>query len=555
MKAATRMDVGRHAGETARTYMPLLFSRGLIVVLAWAILLLPCPAWAAMRVIGEAGTNPQHQAMVQKTVDLFNGILQHDMGVTLEQDVRIFLCPTRDSYRQVLQRELGQNTEQAARNAPITAGFSSYATRAIALKMDVAASSSGMRAYKTTAHELFHQLQNQLAGMNKKRGYYWLSEGTADLIGSTVAERVGYQSLDKWSLDQLNTLRNSPTHVSPQAILNITLDQWTTFLEAKQRPYEVADLMVLYLLRQTGPGGYRAIADYYRFLGLGLNNEQAFFQAFGINPAQLIAGFQVWYDRQAASPATVEMLSFGTVPLGLAQDGELAVALTRRFLQEHWRQDLISSLRLIFTADKPGYAAAMVREFGVTPAEAEQNAKSTVWRYSGGTMLFDMGSLPTKADRLYAVSNAVLKKYFGDRIPATTGTPERLPWMKRGLADATAVMIVAQSGARTADSYRSVWLNTLSRVGAYPSLAELRDAADWDRAPQRYGVVARDRVAGLAGLYLTEKYGVDAINQWCEAARAIGPDAAFSQVFRTSLQEFEDEFSRYLVQYAKKNAG
>ncbi|HWR38514.1 MAG TPA: hypothetical protein VN611_03370 [Patescibacteria group bacterium] len=518
------------------------------------VLLLPAQAWAALIVVAEPGTNPVHQAMVQKTVNHFNSILGQDMGVTLEKDVRIFLCPTQDSYRQTLQKELGQNPEAAARNAKVTGGFSSARSQAVVLNLDGIGSGAGLRTYKTAAHELFHQLQNQLAGADKSRGYYWLSEGSADLIGAVVAERVGYQSLEKWSLDQVNTLRKSPAYASPREMMNISLEQWTTLLEGQKHPYEVADLMVLYLLKQTGPSGYRSIGEYYRRLGQGMDNEQAFFQSFGLSSVQMVNGFQVWLKNLSALPASVSMVEFGPVSREQVEDGKLAVALTRQFLQEQWGHDLISSLRLIFTADKKSYAAAMVREFGVSPNDAAVNAQGSVWRYSGGSMIYDLGSLPTRAERVFSVADALLKKYFGDRVPTASGALERLPWLKRGLADATAVQVVQRSGARTAVSYQSAWLATLSRQAAYPALEQLQDGAAWEQAQRQYGTVAVNRVAGLAGLYLMEKYGLAAVNQWCDWAAKIGPEAAFQQVFRLSLAEFEAEFSHYLSTYAKKSA-
>ena len=402
----------------------------LLLLLVFTVLLLPKTAGASLRVIPEAGTDAVHSAMVQKTVDWFNDILRQDMGVTLERDIRIFLCPTQDNYRQVLQRELGQSPELAARNAKVSGGFSSAKASAIALNLDLSAGgSAGSRAYKTTAHELFHQLQNQLAGANKNRAYYWMNEGTADLIGATVAEKMGYQSLDKWRMDQVNTLRKADHHAAPRALLDINLDQWTTLLETKQHPYEVADLMVLYLLQQAGPRGYRDIGDYYHRLGQGSSNEEAFRRAFGVEPVKLISGFQVWFRDLAASPATVDIIEYGSVPREWAQDVQTAVDGSRHLLQKIWGRDMISSLRLVLTADKNSYATAMVKEFGVSAEEAARYAKSTVWRYSGSTIIYDLGSLSVKSDRVYSVANAVLKKYINDRIP--TAQPEQLLWLKK----------------------------------------------------------------------------------------------------------------------------
>ncbi|HWQ62195.1 MAG TPA: hypothetical protein VN521_07780, partial [Negativicutes bacterium] len=242
---------------------PAVFLVALLILVATQL-----TACAAITVIAEPGADPAHVAMVQKTVDSYNEIVSKDMGATLDRDVRVFVCPDRDSYRVVLSRELGLSPAIAARNAKITIGFYAVRTSSVAVHFDIKGSTAERRAYKATAHELFHQLQYQLAGGKLANAYYWMREGTADLIGARVAEKNGYQSISKWQSDQLNTLRRSGKHASPQEVITADIERWTTLMEQEQHPYEVADLMVFHLMTRTG-SGYRNFADYFRLLGQG----------------------------------------------------------------------------------------------------------------------------------------------------------------------------------------------------------------------------------------------------------------------------------------------
>jgi hypothetical protein len=275
-----------------------------IVVALILVLAVQATAFAAILVIPEPGADPAHVALVREAADAFTAIVAAELGVTLDNDVRLFVCPTGESYRAVLVRELRQRPDLAARAAEVTAGMSGGRIKAVAVNFGALnGGTAGVRACKTAAHELFHQLQYQLAGHNLGKSFYWLKEGAADLFGAAVAEKLGYQSLDQWKLDRLDTLRQAGDHVSPQEILATNLDKWTGLLEDNRHPYEIADLLVLCLMDRTQPGGRRAIGEYYRLLGQGLENGQAFERAFAIRPENLVAGFRTWFAHTSARAA------------------------------------------------------------------------------------------------------------------------------------------------------------------------------------------------------------------------------------------------------------
>ncbi|MDR7865815.1 MAG: hypothetical protein RIN56_03300 [Sporomusaceae bacterium] len=516
------------------------------------ILAVHISALAAILVIPEPGADPAHVAIVRKTVDSFNTIVGAEMRVTLNNDVRVFVCPTRDSYRAVLIRELGQKPDVAERSAKSTSGMSGGRSKAVAINFGAYGSeAASARAYKTTAHELFHQLEHQLAGNNMGKSFYWLKEGAADLLGAAVAEKVGYQSLDKWKLDQVNTLRKADKYVSPQAILKTNLAKWTTLIEEKLHPYEMSDLMVFYLMSRTTAGGYRAIGDYYRLLGQGLDNDKAFEQAFGAPADGILAGFQAWFAAISTQSATVEVIASPGIPAQSLDDFNQGVALTRQFMAGAWGGDLISSMRFVLVSGKPAYAAALAKELGLSETEAAQRAKNSTWWNSGGTAIYDITANPAKRLRIHAVSGLLVRRYANDIAPQKL--LDQLYWLKLASSEAVAAHIVELGGANTKAAYRQAWLNVLAKAAVIPGLDELTTAAGWEQAKKTRGAPQVQAVVLLAGLYLLDKHGPAAFNEWFKAVAATGSaDAAFQKTFGVTVAEFSEEFSNHLRQTLKK---
>jgi aminoglycoside phosphotransferase (APT) family kinase protein len=142
------------------------------------------------------------------------------------------------------------------------------------------------------------------------KGAYFLSEGSADLVGATVAERLGHQSLEKWKLERVNTLRRSPTNASPTEILRTDLEKWSALLEAKLHPYELADLMVFHLMAKAGVG-LQAFATYYQALGARSNAAGAFRATFGLEEGAFVEDFTSALARMATTPPTLTLKPWG----------------------------------------------------------------------------------------------------------------------------------------------------------------------------------------------------------------------------------------------------
>lgn len=532
--------------------MPFTRRFATIIIALILVLATQLTALAAITVIAEPGTDPVHTAMVQKTVDTFNAILNNEMGVTLDNDVRVFVCPTRESYRDVLRRELGFSPDAAERHSAITGGFSNDKARAVAVKIAAAGSAAvASSAYKTTAHELFHQVESQLAGANKRNSYYWLKEGGADLTGALVAEKNGHQSLEKWKLDQVNVLRKADKYASPREIIDTDLARWTKLIEDKLYPYQMSDLMVFYLMTQTKTGGYRAIADYFRLLGQGVPGRAAFERAFGLPPAQFVDGFQAWFAVVSTQAATIEVIAGPEVAAEYLADFNQGVALTRQFFLDTWGGDLKNMMRFVLVAGKPAYAAALVKEFGMSETEAQQKVKNTSWTYAGSTTIYDTTALPTKRQRMFSVSGSLARRFANEAAPQKS--LEQLYWLGTGCSEAIAAHIVESSGAYTKEQYRSAWLTALGKLPAYPALAELSSAAGVEQARAGYSPAAVSGVVRLATLYLLDKHGPAAFNAWFKAVKDTGSaEVAFQRAFGTTVAQFYDEFASYLSANVRK---
>jgi hypothetical protein len=241
---------------------------------------------AAIKVIAEPNSDPAMVADVERAVDVFNQVLKEDMNVTLTRDVKIFICPTQQSYMDVLHRELKLSQDKAEHESKITGGLSNWQLGRIALNGATQALSSPRNRNFNTAHELFHQAQAELSGNKNNIAPRWLLEGTADYIGARVTEKSGYRSMESYKLDETNFVRKAASHASTIEILNANLDQWLTLMEQKKYPYQMADLMVYHLTTQTKNSGYLAIAEYFRLLKTSNNNDNVFSKAFGLSVHQ-----------------------------------------------------------------------------------------------------------------------------------------------------------------------------------------------------------------------------------------------------------------------------
>ncbi len=521
-------------------------------VAAFFLLASPAIAIGAIRVSSENGVDAVMLADVQRTALLFNQVLQEDMKLELTRDVNVILCSNRENYAAVLQREFKMKPDKAAREAALTGGMSSDRLQIVALNGGSTIMRSAQGRASDAGHELFHQLQAQLANGKNGKAMNWLKEGTADVIGARIAERSGYQSMEKWKLDRINTLRNAPNHAAAAELLHSNLDKWATMVEQKKYPYQMSDLMVFYLLRQQpGSKGYEAIAEYFRLVGNLNDGDKAFEQAFNVSINQFLSDFEAWFVNTTHNEAQVEVIAQTGVLPDAAADIENGSDLSRKFFKEKWGMDLRSSQRIVLTADKNAYAAALGKEFGLNPADAGQKAKNSFWSWAGSTTVLELGTLATRKQRLFITALTMVQRFQAQT--AAQQTLAKMNWLNAGSAAGVAAQIVELSGVSNLEKDKAACLNALRKAANVPELTELQTPQAWSVAVGKYGSAVVNNTAELAALHLMESYGVESIYAWFKAVKELGDaEAAFTKVYGMTSAQFSTVFHGSLTAQLQK---
>jgi hypothetical protein len=241
----------------------------------------------------------------------FNKLLGKQMGVALDQDVRIYLAAGNADYARTLQEEMNMAPSAAATHADVGGGLAnSRGQIALLFSPDRSRGALQERALKTSLHELTHALQNDLshsyAGFSAPK---WLREGSADLIAYTLASdapMIGGSdvNLADWRKKCAQWYAKSGAQLSPEEVFNAKSPQWLEMMKDKRGPYQMAGLMVMYLKERTGERFFTAWADYFERAGRrGQDEASAFQDSFGIEPARFLADFKQVLATPRIAPA------------------------------------------------------------------------------------------------------------------------------------------------------------------------------------------------------------------------------------------------------------
>lgn len=245
---------------------------------------------------GEQGTPAPVLRKVTAGINMFDQ-LTAATGYSLHGDVKVYVCPTSYSYRAVLRREFKFNAA-TVESYDFSSGLTVPERRTVVLKFDASQPRRDeFLAFRILPHELFHLVQNELAGPNIEKAPKWLREGTADYIGATVADKAGYQSKANRVLECIEVLRRDQDPVAPQELLRAGTGEWANRVERRDHPYETADLMVMLLAERMPGHEAERFTEYFRLLGQGRPADECFVKAFGITPDRFLAAFQTWYDQ------------------------------------------------------------------------------------------------------------------------------------------------------------------------------------------------------------------------------------------------------------------
>ena len=204
--------------------------------------------------------------------------------------IKLIIARNEGSYGRVLQRE-GATRERALRIARSSRAISLGAKSVIVVC--AAKNRTPEVRLRIITHEMFHQFQEHLGGQTP--AHNWLREGSAKMAEVQLLEWSGEGALSTNRQNLIRFLAKMPGTADP-AEMNESGSDWTRLVEQKKYPYQVAELMTDYLMRQKGKD---AILRYFSDLRQYGNRETAFFRAFGVGHRQFVQDYRAYIARES----------------------------------------------------------------------------------------------------------------------------------------------------------------------------------------------------------------------------------------------------------------
>lgn len=231
-------------------------------------------------------------------------LVRDQMGLGLDETVRVHLASGTDDYTRVLQEELGMS-EQNANDFSILSGGMANGRGQIAIPVLTGYTNAGLmeRVAKTPAHEIVHELQGQIA--KRYKGFHspaWILEGSANLLAYEAVEAAKLPDSEEltkkaWHKKNVEWYQRDGS-LQPEEIQEPEGVAWKRFMSKRRGPYELAGLMVYRLQEKVGDGFYKAWVNYYQLAGVkGQKEEAAFEQSFGMTREVFFADFKEWAKK------------------------------------------------------------------------------------------------------------------------------------------------------------------------------------------------------------------------------------------------------------------
>ena len=512
----------------------------LFCLLFCSLILLAPSAHAAVRIIEEPGVDSLASQDIRDAVEAFEQLLKNETGTKLKQDVSIYVCPDRKSYLRVRQWVYVNKKDSAEKADQAFGGvwYNQSGFGVILMDLSSPALKSGQDRVSFIGRQLFYQAISQWAGEDfTKKSLQWLAEGTANLVGASIGETLGYESVDKWKLDRFNALRGVKRTVSPSDIVHRNPEVWLKFIQEGRRPDVLADLMVFFLMKQKG---LPAIATYFKNVPV-VSSEIAFEKAFGMDLGQYLSDFQAWYILAMGEPAQIQFSIRGTIPDDVRAYFEKGAELSRQLAFDAWNVQMRDAFRVVLTENRDAYVATMAREFGLSTEQAAAQAKNEIWTDQGSVVVMNVAAMTEPEEKINQIAFVVLSRIINE----TGGMKnmDNMKWLSYGTAGVMAARSAERSGFARYGDFQGAWEYGLSQSRSWPTLLQLTTLPNWSVSAEKNGPAAVRGVAALSTHYLADKHGGYAkIGEWMKASNVSGdPVASFQKVYGMTMAQFWDK--------------
>jgi hypothetical protein len=458
---------------------------------------------------------------------------QEVYSFTPAKPIKIIIVRDEPGYVQALQRE-GYTQEQAVRTAKASGGVSLGAKQVIIIPADK--NINYLSRIRTVTHEVFHQMQTELKGSASVHA--WLVEGSAKMSELVLVEWLGEGSLASYRQNLLNVLANVKLKSDP-ADLAEGGPKWTSLVEQKMYPYEVAELMTDYLMSIAGKP---AVVKYFAFIRDTGSRDAAFRRAFGMSHDEFIGKYKAYIAQEEKGAGQARFETEGDVPPEIVQritgDGK---RIEQKLRSQRW--NLSMSQRFIIVPNQEAMLKVLRREQPqVEEARHVQLAqRSSIVTIGGLNYVIDASKL-TDPPKSFNDLASIMGRWAIE-LTARPASVTAVSWLYEGGSRLLVAKLADEAGFRSAEDVRQYWIKTLKNARAYPTLTEIKGSLP--TAISRYGAEVVTATAYLATAYLISAPSI--LADYYVVLRDIndGP-RTFQQVFAKSLDGYDTEFSAYL---------
>lgn len=283
------------------------FLNGLIKIMITVYLLItPITASAQVEIISEPGADLSSLKELQQTVDAFNEVIKNKLQTDWQENVQVFICPDRNSFLTVAERETGDPQSKKVFEQSIYA-FSQLSQQKIFIDQAGGKQKAQYERAEILSSFLFRSLWYQLNNKTMPNDIkvetsgtlnylYWMNEGTGHYIGALVSEMLGFRSLKKWERERVIALRGLLKPMTEAEMQILGVSSWANFL-IPGAAYK-ADVAAAYLFETAKPNGLKTIPLYYQRSADTKNAIAVWEASYELNYGEFIQNFISWYNRK-----------------------------------------------------------------------------------------------------------------------------------------------------------------------------------------------------------------------------------------------------------------